>query len=64
MFIKGAPQVPVQVLVVPSTRVVIRGFPTTLQARSRVLLSILLNQEVLLSHLVPLPEVDGVLSSR
>lgn len=41
-----------------------RGFPAALQPWGRVLLGILLDQEVLLRNLVPLPEVDRVLSSR
>jgi hypothetical protein len=52
------------VLVVSSSRGDVRGFPAALQTWRRVLLGVLLYQNVLLRHLVPLPEVDSVLSSR
>ena len=61
LIIKGAPQVPIQVRVITS---VIGGFPAALQPWGRVLLGVFLGQKVLFSHLVPLPEVYGVLSSR
>ena len=61
LIIKGAPQVPIQVRIIPS---VIRGLPAGLQPWGRVLLCVFLDQEVLFGHLIPLPEVDGVLCSR
>ena len=64
LIIKGAPQVPIQVLIVSSPRGDVGGFPAALQTWGRVLLGVLLDQKVLLRHLVPLPEVDSVLSSR